>query len=67
MAQTTGADQSQWATLDPRVAAHRLRIGRLAIRLALLVAALALAASLPGLLIDGTTPVTCPPLRCSGG
>ena len=58
MAQTTSADQSQLATLDPRVAAHRLRIGRLTIRLALLVAALALAASVRGLLINGTTPVT---------
>src|SRR5688572_8754499 len=52
MAQTR-ADQSRPATRDPGLAAHHLREGRAAIRVAWLVAALALAASLAGLLLEG--------------
>ena len=53
MAQVTSDDRSQVATLAPGLAAHRPRVGSLATRLGWLVAALAMAASLLGLLIDG--------------
>lgn len=54
MAHTAGSVQSHSATHLPRLAAQRSRgVGRAATRLAWLVAALALVASLAGLLIDG--------------
>lgn len=53
MAQVTSDDRSQVATSAPGLAPHRPRGGVVATRLGWLVAGLAMAASLLGLLIDG--------------